>query len=154
MKMYNEEYEEIFSESFKVEKPKARSIFVYEGFILNKTYTMAEKLLYQILDMYHNKGMGGAYPAQDEMCKQLGVSKPTLLKTLKSMQEKNMILVINCFWKNNNKQAHNFYVLNSPDERTGEFDGDALTLWKARCPNKKALVSKCEHKGLWKYEWK
>lgn len=152
--MYKEENGEMFSESVKVEKPKARSIFVYEGFILNKNYSMAEKLLYQILDMYHNKGMGGAFPSQDEMCKQLGVSKPTLLKTLKSMQEKNMILVINCFWKNNNKQAHNFYVLNEPDEMTGEFDKNALALWRARCPNKKALVFKGEHKGLWKYEWK
>lgn len=147
-------FDQISQESVKVGgKPKARSIFVYEGFLLNPNYTMAEKMIYQVLDMYHNKGVGGCFPSQEQMCTQLGISKPTLIKTLKSMEEKGMIYVIKCKWKNSNIQAHNFYVINEPDEKTGEFDSSALMGWKARTPKKKALVYKDDTTGLWKYEW-
>lgn len=147
-------YGQVTPYSAKVgEKKKARTIYVNEHFLFNPEYTITEKILYQSLDMYHNKAIGGAFPKQEELAEQLGVSSRTIRNTLKTMEEKGMVYVIACKWKNSNTSANNFYVLNEPDEQTGKFNKENFKGWQLICPNKKALVYVDKDTKTLKHEW-
>ena len=134
------------------QKKKQRTIIVGEKFLFNPNYNMTEKFVYQALDMYHNNAVGGSFPSQEALAEQLGISKRTLINTLKSMEEKGMVYIISCRWQNTKIPANNFYVINTPEDDTGLFNKENFKGWKLICPNKKALVSIDEHKNL-NHEW-
>lgn len=133
-------------------RKKQRTIIVGEKFLFNKNYNMNEKFVYQALDMYHNMAVGGCFPSQEQLAEQLGISKRTLINTLKSMEEKGMVHIISCRWKDSKIPCNNFYIINEPEDDTGEFKKENFYGWTVKCPNKKALVYKDENKNL-KHMW-
>ena len=108
-------------------------------FLRNKKYTIYEKILYQYLLTY-STNHGDAYPSLERMQLELGLSRPTLIKHLKSLEEKNGVLILNRINKETNEKDTNLYYLGEIIYKTGDFNKSYLDLVKMIFPNKKIFI--------------
>ena len=69
-----------------------------------------------------------------------GMSERTLIRTLKSMEEKNMIFILKRKWYDSGKQTSNLYFFNDYNKTTGEFYENGLDELYKKFPKKKALA--------------
>ena len=70
------------------------------------------------------------------MIEELGWSKPTIIKVLKSLEEKGGIYIINRRYKSTREKATNLYYLCEIDSQTGSFKEHYLDIVKAVYPGK------------------
>lgn len=88
------------------------------SFMRNSNYTLYEKGLYLYLKSYGvNSNM--AFPSIDTISSDLSLSRPTVIKLLKSLEEKNGLVIRK--GKRGSKE-NNTYYLTSIDGLFGTFD--------------------------------
>lgn len=112
---------------------------VPNSFMRNRSLNVTEKVLYIYIWGY-GVSTGQAYPSQTRIMDDLGISKPTIRKTLASLQEKKAILILNRIFKGTNEKSTNLYCLCRIDYKTGEFDNEYLEKLKVIYPDKKVYI--------------
>lgn len=119
--------------------PSSYFIQVPNSFIRNENLSVTEKMMYMYI-----LGFGfdrrGVYPSQTRMMKELGLSRPTIIKTLKSLEEKGGLYIINRYYKNKKEKTTNLYYLCEIDSSTGDFNKKYLDIVKALYPEKKIYI--------------
>lgn len=113
---------------------------IYHSIFANPKYTPLEKALYHYLKGLENTQIKGAFPSHEKIIECMGITKMTLIKALKSMEEKNMIFILKRRWYDTKKQTSNLYFFNSYNKQTGEFYTNGLESLYKEYPNKKALA--------------
>ena len=128
------EFEEMFEEIDGV-FVKKRELFmkVPIEFICNSKLTDSELRLYLYFLTYSVTEKRGAYPSKVTIAKDLGWSKSKVLRTVKSLQDKNGILKITRIIKGTKRNTSNLYYLSEIVD--GEFDKEILEVVKKRYPN-------------------
>lgn len=115
--------------------PQSYFVQVPNSFVRNTELNIKEKMMYIYL-----WGFGGAsmnvYPSQSRMVRELALSKPTVISTLKSLEEKGGIYIINRVYKNNNEKTTNLYYLAQIDTTSGSFIKKSIDIVKLLYPNK------------------
>lgn len=112
---------------------------VPDMFVRRTDLNITEKMLFIYIWGYAaNKG--AAFPSQARMLNELGISKPTLNKTLSSLETKGGIYLVNQFKKSNGTQVANLYFLAEVNMQTGEFDSKYLEMNKLLYPEKKRIL--------------
>lgn len=128
---------DIFGENGGVIAPPSYFTQVPDAFCRRTDLNMNEKMLFIYLWGYAaNKGH--AFPSQGRMLDELGITKPTLNKLLKSLETKGGIFIVNQF--KNKAQISNLYFLSEVDIKTGEFDDNYLGMQKQLYPDKKRIL--------------
>ncbi len=85
-----------------------RYVQAFNQIILDKNLNNFEFRLYLYLKIYAGKN-GMAFPSQDKIMSELNISKPKLIQTLKSLQEKKY-LIIEKEKTSNGYSKNNYYV--------------------------------------------
>lgn len=120
--------------------PQTYFVQVPNEFIRNKDIDIKEKMLYIYLLSFAS-GRYNAYPGLKRMQDELGITKKTIIKILKSLEEKEGIYIINRVYKNNpNKKGTNLYYLSEIDSQTGSFRKGYLDVVKEMYPNKVCII--------------
>ena len=65
------------------------------------------------------------YPSHSTLAENLGINRRTVIRTLKSLEEKGAIIVIKRKFQSNRKTS-NLYILADIDNNTGEFIKDSI----------------------------
>ncbi len=105
--------------SFIEEKEKRKDINTFfsqitNSFIRNEELNVTEKIMYIYL-----KGYGdGSFPSQKTIMKHLQLSKPTIIKTLDSLQSKGYLYVHRRF--KGKEKLTNLHFLAEIDDKTGK----------------------------------
>lgn len=143
--MNSENQEEIKEVLDRIKKSNgvvtAQNYFVQvpNSFIRNPNLKSKEKLLYIYL-----WGFGGAsmnmYPSQARMKKELGWSIPTIIDTLKSLEEKGGLYIINRVYKSTKEKSTNLYYLAEIDNSTGCFNKKSIKIVKSVYPDKIVFI--------------
>lgn len=107
---------------------KTNFIQIENSFINNPKYTPIEKLIYMSLCTYAFQ-KNNCYPSHTTLSENLGVAKPTIIRNLKSLEDKNAILIIKRK-KESNRRIPNLYILAEIDNRTGEFISESLDMFR------------------------
>ena len=114
LKLYDE-YECI---SLPKEKVTKESYFVktYNSFMRNVELTLAEKSLYIYIIGFGNS----CFVSQKTMMRDLGITKPTLRKVLRNLEEKGYIYIQHRYAEDNNERLTNVYRYVPVDKNTGK----------------------------------
>lgn len=107
---------------------KSYFVQIESTFINNPKYTTIEKLVYLSLCTYAGQKRN-CFPGQEGIAKNLGVTRMTINKTIKSLQEKNGIYIINQYTKTG-RRTSNTYILADIDPISGEFVPESLDIYK------------------------
>ena len=108
---------------------------VPNSFVRNENLTHYEKLLYIYIWGYGGDRRG-SYPSHSLMVKHLGFSKSTIKRTLKSLEDKNGLYIINRVKKKTKEKSTNVYYLAEIDLNTGAFVKESLDIVRQLYPNK------------------
>ena len=103
---------------------KTKFIQIENNFINNPNYTTVEKLIYMSLCTYAFQ-KNNCYPSHSTLAENLGINRRTVIRTLKSLEEKGAIIVIKRKFQSNRKTS-NLYILADIDNNTGEFIKDSI----------------------------
>ena len=94
------------------------------AFISNKDYSIYEKMVFMALSTYAGK-KNSCFPGQKGIADQLGISRATVNRTLKKLESKGGLLIINRFDQTGRK-ASNLYILSDIDCITRMFIKESL----------------------------
>lgn len=120
--------------------PQIYFVQVPNEFIRNENIDIKEKMLYIYLLSFAS-GRYNAYPGLARMQSELGITKKTIIKILKSLEDKEGIYIINRVYKNNiNKKGTNLYYLSEIDNQTGSFRKGSLDIIRGMYPNKMCII--------------
>lgn len=108
---------------------------VPNSFIRNPEYSVGEKIVYIYLWGY-GINSGKVYPSQNKISKDLGLSKPTVIKILNQLEDKKGILILNRVLKDSKEKTTNLYCLSKINQQNGSFDSSYLDILKTAYPNK------------------
>ena len=114
--------------------PRSYFVQVPNSFMRNPNLTMQEKSMYIYLWGFGGENMN-AYPSQARMIKELGISRPTIYKILKSLEDKGGLYILNRKYKNEEKTT-NLYYLCAINNNDGCFIKDYLNIVKDLYPDK------------------
>ena len=103
---------------------KTKFIQIENNFINNPNYTTVEKLIYMSLCTYAFQ-KNNCYPSHSTLAENLGINRRTVIRTLKSLEDKGAIIVIKRKFQSNRKTS-NLYILADIDNNTGEFIKDSI----------------------------
>ena len=103
---------------------KTKFIQIENNFINNPNYNIYEKLVYMSLCTYAFQ-KNNCYPSHSTLAENLGINRRTVIRTLKSLEEKDAIIVIKRKFQSNRKTS-NLYILADIDNNTGEFIKDSI----------------------------
>ena len=103
---------------------KTKFIQIENNFINNPNYTTVEKLIYMSLCTYAFQ-KNNCYPSHSTLAENLGINRRTIIRTIKSLEEKGAIIVIKRKFQSNRKTS-NLYILSDIDDNTGEFIKDSI----------------------------
>ena len=128
-KLFNEKFKEV-KDSLIVDTNEHPFYMLNVKFFRNaEDYSLYERLVYIDLACYAGQKKNTAFPSTATIAKNLGISRRTVFNTLKSLEEKEVILTINRIWENKSKTS-NMYVLASIDLNTGKIIKDSLKPYK------------------------
>lgn len=115
---------------------KRKDLFVQVpiNLICNGNITDGELRLYLYFWTYGVTDKRGAYPSMKKITTDLGWSKPKLIRTLKSLEEKGGIYTINRVLKGTKEKTSNIYYISEIVD--GNFDTKTLEVVKKLYPNK------------------
>ena len=100
---------------------------------------ITEKMVYLTLwSMSGEKSY--AFPSTHTICNELGISKPTLLKTLKSLEDKKCIYIIQQYDKETDRQLSNLYYVIEWIANESRFNDEHFELLKRLYPTKKRYL--------------
>lgn len=132
------EIKDIINNSNGVITPDNYFVQVPNSFIRNSELTIQEKIIYIYLWGFGgNKSYG--YPSQAKMVKELNMSRATITKFLKSLEDKGGIYIINRY-KKDKGQTTNIYYLMEIDVNTGGFIKQYLDILKEVYPTKTTII--------------
>lgn len=115
-------------------------IQVPNSFMRNPAYNVYEKMIYMYIWGFGGDRRG-AYPSQSGMVNGLAISKSTVIRTLKSLEEKGGIYIINRYKKDNLKEkSTNIYYLAEIDINTGTFINKSIDIVRQLYPDKKIFI--------------
>ena len=101
---------------------------------------VTEKMVYLTLwSMAGEKSY--AFPSVPTICGELGISKSTLLRTLKTLEEKKCIYVINQFDKETERQLSNLYYVVEWIANESRFNTSHFELLERLYPTKKRYLT-------------
>lgn len=101
--------------------------------------SLKEKMLFIYLWGYgSNKNY--AFPSQSRMLKELGISLPTLINTLKSLEDKGGLYIVNQYKKSTNERTVNLYYICAVDPIDGSFIEDYFKAVKMLYPEKVRMI--------------
>ena len=116
---------------------KTKFIQIENNFINNPNYNIYEKLVYMSLCTYAFQ-KNNCYPSHSTLAENLGVSKITIIRNLKSLEDKGAIIIIKRKMQSNRKIS-NLYVLSEIDSNTGEFIRDSIKEFE-QYKNKEVII--------------
>ena len=116
---------------------KTKFIQIENNFINNPNYTTVEKLIYMSLCTYAFQ-KNNCYPSHSTLAENLGVSKITIIRNLKSLEDKGAIIIIKRKMQSKRKIS-NLYVLSEIDSNTGEFIRDSIKEFE-QYKNKEVII--------------
>lgn len=119
------EIKEIFNNTVN---RKSYFVMAENSFINNSSYTITEKMVFLSLCTYAGKG-NSCFPGQSGIAKNLGITRQTISTTIKSLEKKGGLLVINQKTETNRKTV-NIYMLADINPQTGEFVKGSLDMYK------------------------
>ena len=96
-------------------------------------------MLYLLLCTYAGKG-SSCFPGQKTLAQFMGLSRPTVNATLKSLAKKNGVYIVNTKYTNNRKGS-NIYFLAEINQYTGYFMEDSLTEFKEIFKDETQIIS-------------
>lgn len=146
MDNYLKSNEEIINEmelygAVDIVRPKIKFEKAYVTMVCNPKFTNNEVRLYLYLKLNDSVANYGAFPSNKKIAEETGMSVPTVIKTLNSLQQKNAILVIQRFYKKDRKQIQNLVMFNKFNEYTGVFEDNEVWLFlKEKYKTKMAWV--------------
>lgn len=82
----------------------------HNEFIDNELLTYAEKLVFIAIKRHLNNKSYSAYPSMNTISKKVGISKPTVVKAVKGLEDKKIIQVVR-ERENNTKNKNNVYII-------------------------------------------
>jgi len=104
-------------------------VIAENAFINNPEYTPVEKMVFLSLCTYAGK-RNSCFPGQAGIAKNLGISLRTVNATIKSLNEKGGLLIIQQYTETNRKTV-NSYFLADINQVTGKFDSSSLDPYRA-----------------------
>lgn len=110
-------------------------IQVPNSFMRNPDLNIYEKSLYMYIWGYGGDRRG-AYPSQGLMVKHLGISKSTVIRNLKSLEEKGGICILNRIKKATKEKSTNIYYLADIEVNDGTFIKKSIDIVKQIYPDK------------------
>ena len=116
---------------------KTKFIQIENNFINNPNYNIYEKLIYMSLCTYAFQ-KNNCYPSHSTLAENLGVAKITIIRNLKSLEDKGAIIIIKRKMQSNRKIS-NLYVLSEIDSNTGEFIRDSIKEFE-QYKNKEVII--------------
>lgn len=119
------EFKEIFNNAVN---RKSYFVMAENAFINNPNYTLTEKMIFLSLCTYAGKGKS-CFPGQSGIGKNLGITRQTVNTTIKSLEQKGGLLIINQKTETNRKTV-NIYMLSDINPQTGEFIKESLDMYK------------------------
>lgn len=122
-----ENFKEFMNSSIGVQevKPEPSFVMLYVSFMDNEAYTQTEKNVYLALKSFciHSTM---CFPTQASIMRRAGIkSNSTIYTTLKSLEEKGVIVSVPDFDEKNKRRANKYYLAPIVPE-TGEFDKSYL----------------------------
>ena len=113
---------------------------VPDKFYRRSDLTLQEKGVFVYIWGY-SSNKGHAFPSQSRMLKELGISKPTLNKILKSLEDKGGMYIINQYKDEAmTEKTVNLYYISEVDLYTGEFKTNGLDIVKTVYPDKVRVI--------------
>ena len=114
---------------------KSFFIMAENNFLNNSKYTVTEKMVYLSLCTYAGKNVM-CFPGQAGIAKNLGISLRTVNSAIKSLREKNGLVVVEQYTESNRRTV-NTYFLADIDSDTGDFIASSLDEY--RCLTQRPL---------------
>lgn len=116
----------------KVETPLKNFTIIFNSMIDSDKLSYSEKLVFIAIKRFWNTSTLKAFPSIRKICECTGLSKPTVLKALNSLEEKKILTRENRIAKNNAKQSNNYILhenesLWSDSEETEEVQDNVLS---------------------------
>lgn len=115
-----EELERKLNSSNGVVSPQSYFVPVPNSFFGNSNLTIYEKMIYIYLWGFGGGDKKLCYPSQGRMSKELNISKLTIIRSLKTLEEKGFIYVINQYKAITKEKISNLYYLCEIDNETGD----------------------------------
>lgn len=113
----------------------------YITMVCNPEFSNNEVRLWLYLQLNDSQTNGGAFPSTKKITKDTGMSASTIARTIKILEDKNAILSIQRFRKEDRKQLQNLVFLNRFNEEKGIFeDGEAWQYFKSKYSTRMAYV--------------
>ena len=98
---------------------KTKFIQIENNFINNPNYTTVEKLIYMSLCTYAFQ-KNNCYPSHSTLAENLGVAKITIIRNLKSLEDKGAIIIIKRKMQSNRK-INNIYKLKEKNNNNEKY---------------------------------
>lgn len=111
-------------------------VMAYHSFIRDPKLDIYEKLVFLHLKTYAG-GKNSCFPGQTTIANDLKISRDKVIKTLKSLQKKGALLIINQK-KENNRKTTNLYIIAKYDPEKMEFESASLEKYK--CLQDKPII--------------
>lgn len=103
-------------------------VMAYNSFILNKEYSMQQKILFLALKA-HAGANGDCFPGKDLLAEETKTTVKTVARLLKQLEEMDALLIINRR-KESNRKTSNMYILADIDTNTGNFIPSSLDRYR------------------------
>ena len=120
--------------------PQKLFIQVPLPFIRSQEFNLKEKMIYMYIWTYGITSKVG-FPGQQRIAKDLGISVPTLIKGLDSLEEKNGLLRIHQVYEGTKEKSTCLYYLGEITD-DGTFSKTYLNVIKELYPNKVRYIPK------------
>lgn len=108
--------------SVSVEREEVKFEKAYFTMICNPNFNNNEIRLWLYLRLNDSKANYGAFPSNKKIQEETGMSVPTINKTLASLEEKNAIITLKRFKRDERRQLQNLVMFNKFNEYSGVFE--------------------------------
>lgn len=115
-----EQLEIMLNKSNGVVSPQSYFVPVPNSFVRNLNLTVYEKMIFIYLWGFGGGEKKHCYPSQGRMSKELKISKSTIIRNLKTLEEKGFVYVINQYKAITKEKISNLYYLCEIDNEIGD----------------------------------
>lgn len=134
-----EEVRNMVQSSLGVVNSNTCFIQVPNSFIRREDLSINEKMMYMYLWGY-GIDRRPSYPSHDKIAKHLNIGRSTVIRTLKTLEEKGGLYILNRYNKETKAKTTNLYYLAEIDNNNGSFIDSSLEIVKRLYPNKIAYI--------------
>lgn len=118
--MTRDQLDRILNNSNGVISPQSYFVPVPNSFIRNLNLTIYEKMIFIYLWGFGGGEKKHCYPSQGRMSKELKISKSTIIRSLKTLEEKGFVYIINQYKAITKEKVSNLYYLCEIDNEIGD----------------------------------